>query len=151
MTNDVDHKALAVRYFNAAWDLIDLAARTPEQARDLLALTLASRQHWTEAGGTEENLTVSDWQVAYAASLAGFGDLALAFATAAVARGEAADVPLWLKASTHEGLARAHAAAGDSAGYDREAQRTRSLLEQVTGADERDLIRTQLESIPAPA
>lgn len=151
MSDQVDHKKLASGYFNAAWDLIDLDTRTPEQAHALLGLTLTSRQHWIEAGGTEENLTVSDWQVAYAASLGGWGELALSFATAAVARGEAAGVPIWMKASTHEGLARAHAAAGDKAGYEREVAVTRSLLEQVTDSEDRTLIASQLESIPAPS
>jgi hypothetical protein len=151
MSDDINHKKLASGYFNAAWDLIDLDVRTPEQAHDLLGLTLASRQHWLEAGGTEENLAVSDWQVAYAASLGGWADLALSFARAAVARGEAADAPTWMKASTHEGLARAHAAAGDKAGYDSEVAITRALLEQVTEKGDRDLIAGQLESIPAPS
>jgi hypothetical protein len=151
MSDEVNHKKLAAGYFNAAWSLIDLDTRTPEQAQELLGLTLASRQHWIEAGGTEENLTVSDWQVAYAASLGGWGDLALSFANAAVARGEAAGVPTWMKASTHEGLARAHAAAGDPAGYAREAAATRALLDQVSDAEDRALIASQLESIPAPS
>lgn len=151
MSDDLNHKKLAAAYFNAAWDLIDLKSRTPEQSRDLLSLTLASRQHWSDAGGSAENLAVSDWQVAYAASLGGWGELALSFATAAVARVEAADVPIWLKASTHEGLARAHAAAGDKAGYEREVQLTRSLLDQVTEKGDRDLVQSQLESIPAPS
>lgn len=151
MTDQVDHKKLASGYFNSAWDLIDLESRTPEQAHDLLGLALASRQHWIQAGGTAQNLAVSDWQVAYAASLGGWGDLALSFATAAVARSEAADLPLWLKASTHEGLARAHAAAGDATGYEREAALTRSMLEQVTDTEDRALIASQLESIPAPS
>jgi hypothetical protein len=151
MSDEVNHKKLASDYFNAAWDLIDLDSRTPEQAHDLLGMTFASRQHWIQAGGTEENLTVSDWQVAYAASLGGWGDLALSFAKAAVARGEAAGVPIWMKASTHEGLARAHAAAGDRASYESEVALTRSLLKQVTDTEDRTLIASQLESIPAPS
>jgi len=145
-----DHRKLAVGYFNAAWDLIDLPERTSDQDRDLLSIAVASRQHWVDAGGTAENLAVADWQVAYAASLAGFSDLALAFAQAAVDRAEAADVPVWMKASTHEGMARAHAAAGDRAGYEREAATVRSLLETVTDKEDRELIESQLASIPAP-
>jgi hypothetical protein len=149
--DDTDHRKLAIGYFNAAWDLIDLDSRTPQQCRDLLGIALASRQHWIEAGGTEQNLAVSDWQVAYAASLGGFGGLALSFAKAAVDRAEAADAPTWMRASVHEGLARAHAAAGDRAGYDREAALTRELLSQVEEAEDRELVQSQLESIVPPA
>jgi hypothetical protein len=145
-----EHRKLAIGYFNAAWDLIDVAARTPEQDRDMLTLTFASRQHWIEAGGTPENLAVADWQVAHAASQVGFGDLALAFARASVDRTEAADVPIWMKASTREGLARAYAALGDTAGFEREAALTRTLLETVTDPEDRELVEAQLASIPAP-
>ncbi|MBV9485992.1 MAG: hypothetical protein JO246_08025 [Frankiaceae bacterium] len=152
MTDDtVDHRKLAVGYFNAAWDLIDLESRTPEQCRDLLGLALASRQHWIEAGGTDQNLAVSDWQVAYAASLGGFGNLALSFAQAAVDRAEAAAAPTWMKASVHEGLARAYAAVGDRAAYQHEADITRDLLAQVDDKDDRELVASQLESIPVPS
>jgi hypothetical protein len=139
--SEVDHRALAAGYFNRAWDLIDLEARNPEQEQEMLTLAFAARQHWIEAGGTAENLITSDWQVAHVASLAGLSDLALRFARAAASRAETADVPLWLKASTHEGLARAHAAAGDRESYQREARLTRELLDAIAG---------QLASIPAP-
>jgi hypothetical protein len=151
VSDEVDHRKLAGNYFNATWDLIDLPDRTPEQNRDMLAVAAASRQHWVEAGGTEENLAVADWQVAHTAALAGFADVALSFAKAAVDRADAADVPIWMKASTHEGLARAHAAAGDRTGYDREVLIARGLLEQVTDNGDRELIESQLESIPAPS
>lgn len=145
-----EHRILGVNYFNAAWELIDLPERTPAQDRDMVTLAFASRQHWHEAGGTAENLAVSDWQVAHAASLAGWPDVALAFARAAVERAESADVPTWLVASAYEGLARAHAAAGDRPSYDAEAQRCRELLAQVTDEEDRALVQRQLDAIPLP-
>jgi hypothetical protein len=151
MTPD-EHRSLAASYFNAAWDLIDVADRTPAQDRDMVTLALASRQHWIEAGGAAKNLAISDWQVAHTASLAGLADLALSFAHACVERVESEDLPTWLVASAHEGLARAHAAAGDRPSYEREAQRCRDLLAQVDDgdADDRALIQSQLDAIPAP-
>jgi hypothetical protein len=145
-----DHRALAAGYFNAAWDLIDLPARTPEQDRDMVTLAFASRQHWIEAEGTAQNLAVADWQVAHTASLAGLADVALVFARAAVERAESADVPVWLLASVHEGLARAHAAAGDRSSYEQAAQRCRELLAQVDDDGDRALVQSQLDAIPAP-
>src|SRR3954454_20887912 len=132
MSNTVNHRKLAVGYFNAAWDLIDAGNRTPEQDRDMICIALASRQHWIEAGGADENLAVADWEVAHAACLAGFAELALSFAQAAVDRADSSEVPSWLKASTHEGLARAYAAAGDKTSYQREVAVAQALLETVT-------------------
>jgi hypothetical protein len=146
-----DHRALAAGYFNAAWDLIDRADRTAADDRDMMTLAFASRQHWIEAGGTAENLAVADWQVAHTASLAGVADVALMFARAAVERAESADdAPTWLVASVHEGLARAHAAAGDRASYETEAARCRELLAQVDDEGDRALVQSQLDAIPAP-
>jgi hypothetical protein len=149
--SDTDHRALAVGYFNSAWELIDTADRTPEQDRDMLGRAFASRQHWIEAGGTAQNLAVSDWQVAHAASQARLPDVALAFARASVERVNGIeDAPAWLIASAHEGLARAHAAAGDRESYEREAQRCRDLLTRVDDEEDRTLVRSQLDAIPLP-
>jgi hypothetical protein len=145
-----DHRALAAGYYNATWDLIDLPSRTADQDRDMLTLAFASRQHWIEAGGAAENLAIADWQVAHAASQAGLAEVALLFAQAAVDRAESADVPTWLVASAHEGLARAHAAAGDGSSYQREAQRCRELLAQVDDEEDRALVQSQLDAINAP-
>jgi hypothetical protein len=146
----IDHRQLAVRYFGAAWDLIDLEARSGEQDRAMLSAAFTSRQHWADAGGTAENLAISDWQVAHTASLAGLADTAMSFARAAVERTEAASLPVWMQASAREGLARAYAAADDRAGYDREAQRACDLLADVDDPEDRELVRSQLASIPIP-
>jgi hypothetical protein len=145
-----EHARLAVGYFNAAWEHIEATNRSAEQNRDMLTAAFASRQHWIEADGTAENLAIADWQVAHAASLAGWADVALVFARAAVDRAESNDVPTWMKASAHEGLARAHATAGEGAGYTYEADLTRALLEKVADQEDRALIESQLASIPAP-
>jgi hypothetical protein len=145
-----EHRTQAIAYFNSAWDLIDSTDRSAEQDREMLTRAAASRQHWIDAGGTAENLAVADWQVAHAASQAGLADVALVFARAAVERAESSDLPTWLKASTHEGLARAHALAGDTASFTYEADLTRALLEKVSDPEDRELVASQLASIPAP-
>lgn len=142
-------RALAIAQHNAAWELIDQPDRTPEQTREMLARAFASRALWAPIG-TDENLVIADWQVAHAASLAGWSGVALAFATAAEERARSAALPAWLRASTCEGMARAHAAAGDRAGYEAWAQRAAALLERVDDADDRDLVAGQLASIPRP-
>jgi hypothetical protein len=147
---DVDHRSLAVGYFNAAWDLIDMQDRTTEQDLEMLANACASRQHWSQAGGSARNLVIADWQVAHAASVAGLPDVAVRFAAAAVHRAEASDVPDWLVASAHEGLARAYAAAGDAAAYEQEATTTRDLLATAQPGENRDLVASQLAGIAAP-
>jgi hypothetical protein len=144
------HRAFAAAAFNGAWELIDTAQRTPDQDRQMLTFAFAARWHWGEIG-TAENVAVSDWQVAHVASLAGLAPLALAFAHAAYANARAAGLPDWLLASTAEGMARAHAAAGDTAAYERFAAETRTLVAGLDDDEDRALIESQLASIPPPS
>lgn len=150
MTEAAAHRALAVGYFNTAWELIDSASRTAEQARDMVTTAFASRRHWIDAGGTAENVVIADWQVAHAASLAGFLDVSEAFSQAAYDGARHAGLASWVLASTAEGRARARAAAGDHDGFERFAAEARDLLAQVHDDEDRRLIEGQLASIPAP-
>ena len=143
------HTAFAKSAFNAAWDLIDKTDRTPDDDRQMLTLAFASRWHWGEVG-TPENKAIADWQVAHVASLIGDASLARAFAQAAYDSARRGDLPDWLRASTAEGLARAHACAGDRTSYDTYATEARHLVEQLDDEEDRELILGQLASIPAP-
>jgi hypothetical protein len=141
------HRAFGSAAFNGAWELIDLAERTPEQDRNMLMLAFAARWHWGEVG-TPENIAISDWQVGHVACLAGETALAMRFAQAAydAARGEG--MPDWLRASTAEGMARASAVAGDSASYEHFADEARRLIATLDDEEDRALIESQLASIP---
>lgn len=139
-------RELAVRMFNATWDLIDTSVRTPEQDRQMLTMACASRQLWDEIGGPTE-LVTGDWLVAHVASKLGHASLALDFAVAANARASVSDLPKWLLASTCEGLARAHAAADHATERDVWIERAKQLLEEVDDDEDRALIESQIASI----
>ncbi|HUV48332.1 MAG TPA: hypothetical protein VMX11_05090 [Actinomycetes bacterium] len=141
-----DQRALAVQYYNQSWDLIDKSGRSPADDRRLLMLAIASRALWDDIGGDEQWIT-GDWQVAHVAALTGHASLSLEFAAAAYERATTADVPLWLKASTCEGLARAHAAAGHAAERDAWVVKARELLERVDDPDDRAVIEGQLATV----
>jgi hypothetical protein len=141
-----DQRELAVRFYNQAWDLIDASGRTPADDRRLLTLSMASRALWDDVGAAEQWIT-GDWQVSHVASLTGHPGLALDFASAAYERAAKSDVPLWLKASTCEGLARAHAVAGHDAERDAWVLKAKELLEQVEDPDDRAVIEGQLATI----
>ena len=57
-------------------------------------------------------------------------------------------MPTWLVASTQEGLARAHAAAGHDEERDRWAADARRTLEAVDDDEDRELIESQLATVP---
>jgi hypothetical protein len=142
-------RALAVRLFNRTWELLESDGRSPADDREMLASALASRLHW-QGIGDDENYAAGDWLVAHVASHLGYADLALDFAAAAHERATTAqpEVPLWLVASTLEGLARAHAVAGHDDERDRYAAEARATLEKVDDAEDRELIASQLATVP---
>jgi hypothetical protein len=146
------HRQVAVDTFNAAWELIELPSRSPEQDREMLGLAFTSRYHWGIVGGDEQAM-VGDWMIAHVASLLGFGDLAHGFASNALDVCRANGWADWRLASALEGMARAAAATGDDHARDRYASEARRVLATVDDKDDRELIASQLASIPglAPA
>jgi hypothetical protein len=140
---------LAKQFFNQTWQLIDSAERTPEQDRLMLVTACASFLHW-DAVGTAENRAIADWQIAHVASLLGYGDLALAHATSALERVQTDGLPGWLRASALEGMARAHAAAGNQAERDSYLKQAIEAVAAVTDAEERELISNQIATVPNP-
>lgn len=146
-----DQRALAVRLFNRTWELLE-TTRDAAGDRELLATALASRLHWQDVG-TDENLAAGDWLVAHVASHLGYADLALDFAAAAHERASTADPPveLWLVASTQEGMARAHAVAGHDQERDQWAADARATLAGVDDDEGRELIESQLATVPGLA
>jgi hypothetical protein len=142
-------KSFAVAAFNGAWDLIDKSDRTRADDRQMLTLAFASRWHWGEIG-TAENRVIADWQVAHVAGLIGDASLALSFAQTAYDAARTHDLPDWLRASTAEGLARAHACPGDRASYQRYANEARRLAATLDDDEDRELILGQLAAISAP-
>jgi hypothetical protein len=143
-----EQRALAVELFNRTWELLE-SPRSAAEDRAMLASALASRLHW-QGIGDEENYAAGDWLVAHIASHLGYADLALDFAASAYETVLAADpaVSAWLVASTQEGLARAHAVAGHDDERDRFINDARLTLETVDDAEDRDLIASQLATIP---
>lgn len=145
MSKDV--AALAAEAYNLAWELMDLDERTPEEEADMLAAAFAQRYHWY-AIGKDHHKATGDWQVARALSIAGEGALAIRFAQLAVTRAQTGDGPDFLQASCFEGLARAHAAAGNNEERDRWLERARGALDRIADDDDRELIESQIESVP---
>lgn len=143
------HIAFAKAAFNGAWDLIDKPDRDADDDRQMLTLAFASRWHWGEVG-SPENKTIADWQVAHVACLVGEAALALRYAQSAYDAARGNELPDWLRASTAEGLARAHACGGDRASYESYAAEARQLVEQLDDEEDRELILGQLASIPVP-
>lgn len=143
------HRELGVRLYNEAWSFIDKPDRTGDDDVEMLLTAAASRWHWAQVGGPEE-LANGDWQVAHAASLLGFGDLALMFARRHLATAEREGWDGWRLACAHEGFARASAAAGNWQARDRHVAAAAAALDREPDEEDRAIIAGQLASVPRP-
>jgi hypothetical protein len=141
------HRQVAVATFNQAWELLETPVRSPERDRALLGLAFTSRYHWGVVGGDEEHM-VGDWMIAHVASILGLGSLAERYASSALDTCRVNGWTDWRLASMLEGMARASAAIGDDHGRDRYAAEARRVLETVEDKEDRELIASQLASIP---
>lgn len=145
MADELTHRSLAVAAYNATWSVLE-RDRTSDEDLELLELAFASRHHWRLEGGAQQT-AVADWMVSRCFADLGEGPLAIRFALAALAA-EPPDAPAWLRASLLEGLARAHASAGDAAARDDVIARARAALELEADPEDRALIAEQLATVP---
>lgn len=142
-----DDRRLAVDLFNETWGLLDADGRTHEQDERMVNGAHESRYHWERAGGGPEQLVVGDWQISRVYSVLGRVEPALHHAREALTRAMEHDVPTWVLASAHEGMARASGVAGDrEAARDHIAESLR-LANTVEDAEDRQVVLDDLATL----
>jgi gamma-glutamyl:cysteine ligase YbdK (ATP-grasp superfamily) len=143
---DAAHRFFSAECFNRAWDLIDKAEHTPEEAERMIHLAHASVWHWSQRPDCQpRNLAVGYWQLSrvYAVSRDAARAAAYGRRSLEASRGQAP----FLTAYAHEALARAAAVAGDRATMARHLAEARALLPQVTDPQEKGLLEADLDTI----
>jgi hypothetical protein len=141
------HRSVAVATYQQCWELLDRPVRSNDDGVELLTTAFASRFHWGHAGGPQEWI-IGDWMISRAAAAVGQGQLAVWFATRADGATHVTPVPDWLQASTAEGVARAYAASGDESRRNLWIEKSQTLIDAIADAEDRELIASQLASIP---
>jgi hypothetical protein len=143
------HRRFAVELFNRSWDLLELGERSEDDDAEMLAAAFGSAWHWRQVG-TAENLALGDHQISKVASHVGEPQLALHYARRALEAIEIGRFGNWQVAAAYEGMARASAAAGDTAGRDYWVQRCTVALGAVPDAADRTVVAQQLLNLPDP-
>jgi hypothetical protein len=141
------HREFAAALFNHAWTLLEKPDRTSAEDDDMLAAAFASRFHWGRVG-TAREWAFGDEHIARVCSALGHGDLAVRYATQALATTEAEGWQDFALAAAHESVARASAAAGDRQARDRHLALGRAALDLIDDPDDRAVIETQLDDVP---
>ena len=139
-------RQLAADLFNLVWELLERPGRSADEDDRMVHAAHASRYHWGEVGGPEQR-AIGEWQCARVYSVLGRAEPALHHAQRCAGIARANDVPAWLLASAHEGLARAHAVAGNHDEARRERDLAHSALAKVQDAEEREVVEADLAGI----
>lgn len=140
-------RQLAADLFNLTWTLLEQPDRTEADDDRMLHAAHASRYHWGEVGGPRQ-IVIGEWQCARVYSTLGRAEPALHHARRALALATDADLPAWMVASAHEGLARALlvAEAPDEAAAHVAA--ARAALRDVTDPEDRQTVEADLDGLP---
>ena len=138
------HRKIAIDAYNDCWDLLE-SPRSEQQDRDLIGLAFLSRAHWALAGGNRE-FAIADWMVSRVCAAAQHGALAVSFARASLDIDDS-DFPAWLKASLHEGMARACAADGQQDLFKQYVASARYILSTETDLEAVAVIATQIAEL----
>jgi len=149
-TPDVDleaaHRHFAAHCFDAAWELMEKAGRTPDEDRAMMALCQASIYHWTQRPDcAPQNLSVGYWQASRIAVLLGWPDEARRHAEASLAY--AAGLAPFFLGYAHEALARAARLAADTPTARAQLAMARAYAGQVTDPEERELLERDLADL----
>lgn len=141
------HRHFAADCFNRAWDLINKWGRSAEDDRLMVALNQASIYHWLQRPDCDaQKLSVGYWQASRIQALIGHPEEARRQAEVSL-HYSAGLAPFYL-AYAHEALARAEGLSGRLLAAAEHKQRATELAAQVEGADERQWLLDDLETLP---
>jgi hypothetical protein len=142
-------RQLAVDLFNEVWRLMELEDRQADEDDRMLHLAHASRYHWGEVG-TSVNRSRGEWQVSRVYTLLGRSEPALWHARRGLAICEENGTKDWDLAYAYESLARAAATGGDGAGTAKWLALAVSATAEVAEDEDRELLQSDLATIPHP-
>jgi hypothetical protein len=140
-------KRLGIELFNYVWTMLENDARTERETDRMIDAAHASRFFW-EKVGEPENHARGEWQISRAYATAGRAGESLYHAERCLRICREHGIGDFDLAYAYEALSRAHSIAGESelsASYREQAY---EQSEQVSDPEDRDLLRSDLESLP---
>ncbi len=140
------HRALAADLFNHVWTLLELPSRTADQVDEMIHAAHASRHHWGVVG-EPFNLARGEWQCSRVYAVLGRAEPALWHARRCLAVCEEHGIGDFDIAFAWEAIARGAAVAGDEAMRGEAMARARELAADISDAEDRELVLSDLETI----
>jgi DNA-binding transcriptional MerR regulator len=151
-TDAADERRLGVALFNATWTLLEKENRTRAEDDAMLHMAHASRHHWGRAEGTTPaNLGRGEWQCSRVYAVLGRAEPCLHHAKRCLDICLENGIADWDLAFAYEALARGHAVAGDAEQARAFTEQALAAAEDIAEEDERELVLSDLETIPGQA
>ncbi len=141
------HKLMAVNLFNLTWQLHDKKDRTPAEDEKMVHTAHASRFHWGEVG-KPENLERGEWQISRVYAVLNRPVQALHHAQLCRDICTEHGIGDWDIAFAYEGMARAHAVAGNESERDKFLGLAREAGAKIKEKDDRDLFESEVKTVP---
>lgn len=142
-----DQRQLAVDLFNGVWRLLEREDRDTADDDRMLHMAHASRYHWGEVG-EPVNHSRGEWQCSRVYAVLGRAEPALHHARRGLEICQEHAIKDFDIAFAYESLARAHAVAGDREQAREWTERALEAAGAIAEADDRELLLSDLESIP---
>jgi DNA-binding transcriptional MerR regulator len=141
-----DQRRLAATLFNHTWSLLERADRGTAEDNEMLHAAHASRHHWGVVG-EPVHWARGEWQVSRVYAVLLRPEPALYHARRCLALAEEHDLGPFDVGCGHEALARAYQVAGATEDAARHLELGYAAADKLTDDEERDLLRSDLDSV----
>jgi hypothetical protein len=142
-----DERRLAAALFNGTWTLMEKQDRSRDEDDAMLHMAHASAHHWRTVGAPQ-NLARAEWQCSRVYAVLRRAEPCLHHARRCLAITQDNGLGDFDLAFSYEAMARAHAIADDREQARSYTEQALAAAEAITEDDDRDMLRTDLETIP---
>lgn len=143
MDENDTHRHFSVKCFNDVWGLLEKENRSEEDDRLMRETAHASLYHWLRRGDCEpKNISIGLWLISRVYSSLGRGAAAMKYGEECIEASETLE-PFYLGYG-YEAAARAAQVLRDRVRLDTFLKRAGDMLEQVSDAEEKGLLSTDL-------
>jgi len=147
-----DERMLGAQLFNQTWRLMEQENRTRDDDDRMIHTAHASRYHWGQAASaTPAHMARGEWQVSRVYCVLGRAEPALHHARRVLDICLENGIGDWDLAFAYEAMARASAVAGDMDAARGYTDKALAAVEDVDEDEDRDLVLSDLETIPGQA
>ncbi len=142
------HEYFSAHCFNQTWDHIDKPSRDAKEDEAMLLLAMSSLWHWTQREDcTPKNFAIGYWQVSRVYALLGQADNSRHFGRLSLDLARSNSLAPFYVGYAYEALARAELVAGNKTKMEEHLKEARGFAEQVTEADDKQLLIKDLDNI----